>query len=128
MTDGDTKTCSPVPFRTQIKFLQYQLSVHDNCVQPEINVAVAIDNSTTCDDVRGAIFTEKPHSGCDDNRSVFGACYFEKEKQYDDGIRVCLLKCKCAESAKKCMIHIFSGITHKDMTICEITGDGHIFR
>ena len=104
-------------------FHQYQIGLHDNCIKPEVNVTVAVDNSTTCDDVRDVVFMEKPQSGCDDNRSMFSACLFKDENQPVNGKRICLLKCKCTESADQCIIHIFSGITPKDMNICEIKVD-----
>ena len=119
LTDGDINTCS----KNKMGFHQYQIGLHDNCIKAEVNVFVAVDNSTTCDDVRGAIFTEKPHSGCNDNRPMFGACLFKGENQSVDGRRICLLKCKCTESADQCIIHIFSGTTPKDMNICEIKVD-----
>ena len=88
-------------------------------------MTVAVDNSTTCDDVRDVVFMEKSHSGCDDSGSMSNACLFKGENQPVDGKRICLLTCKCAESADQCrLIHIFSGITPKGMSICEIKADG----
>ena len=63
---------------------------------------------------------EKPHSEC----NIYGVCDVINEKQID-GKRVCEMRCKCAESADQCMIHIFSGITPRDMSICEIKADRH---
>ena len=122
-TDGDTNTCSSVPFQNKIGFRHYQIGLHDNCIKPEVNMSVAVDKSTTCDDVRGAIFMEKSHSGCDNNGSMFAACSFTGENQSVNSKRICSLKCKCAESADQCIIHIFSGIIPKDISICEIKAD-----
>ena len=121
LTDGDINTCAPGPFQNKMRFRHYQIGIHDNCIKPEVNVSVAVDNSTTCDDVRGAIFSEKPHSGCNDKR--FGACTFTGENQFVRNKRICSLRCKCAESADQCLVHIFSGITPKEMSFCEIKAD-----
>ena len=118
LTDGDTNTCSPV--RNKNKKYHYQLGIHDNCVKPEVNVAVTVDNSTTCYDVRGAILTEKPNSKCDDVTNVFHTCNVIADNQYHEGKRFCSLRCKCAASLNQCLIHIFPGIAAKDMSICEI--------
>ena len=119
LTDGDTNTYSEVPFKVKTATLQYQLMIGDNCVKPQINLVVTIDNSTTCHDVRGSIFIEKPHSGC--HARKFSACFIMAEKQ--SGKRACSLNCNCAESADQCMIYIFSGITPKDISICEIKAE-----
>ena len=81
------------------------------------------EESTTCDELRGTIFMEKP-SDCGEGNPHYGVCDVINEKQMD-GKRVCAMRCKCAESADQCLIHIFSGITPKDMSICEIKADRH---
>ena len=118
LTDGDNKTRSPV--RIQNKKYQYRLGIHDNCVKPKVKVAVTIDNSTTCDDVKGTIFMKKTQTKCGDVTNVFHTSSAMADNQYHDGKRVCSLICKCAGSLNQCVIHIFSGITAKNLGICEI--------
>ena len=65
---------------------------------------------------------KKPLSGCNDVSPHYDVCDVINEKQID-GKRVCEMRCKCDESADQCMIHIFAGITPKDIGVCEITAD-----
>ena len=53
-------------------------------------MTVAVDISATCDDVRGAIFTKKPHSGCGGN--VFLACTVTGDNLSPHGKRFCFVK------------------------------------
>ena len=124
LIDGDSSTCSPVPFRTNRTVSRhYELGIHGHCTRPEIAVLVTGENSTTCDELRGAVFMEKP-SDCGEGNPHYGICDVINEKQ-SNGKRMCAMRCKCAESVDKCLIHIFSGITPKDMRICDIKADRH---
>ena len=123
MIDRDTATCSLVPFQANATVSRlYDLIIHRNCTQPHIKLFVPVDNSTTCDELRDVVFTEKQGPGCNGVSMHFGLCDVTNEKQLD-GKRVCAMKCKCPESADQCMIHILSGITPKDINICEIMTD-----
>ena len=122
LIDGDTSTCSQVPFLSGTVSHHYELGIHSNCTQPEISVSVSVETSATCDDLRDTVYMEIPLSGCNDVNTQYGVCDVINENQID-GQRVCAMRCKCAESADQCMIHIFSGITPKDISICEITAD-----
>ena len=100
----------------------YELGVHGNCTQPQISVQVTTDKLTTCEEMRDAVFMQK--TGCNNVSPQYGICDVINEKQ-TDGKRMCAMRCKCAESADQCLIHIFSGITPKDISICEINADRH---
>ena len=75
----------------------------------------------TCAELRDTVFMEK--SGCDDTNPQYGICDVIEDRQSAGGKRECTMRCKCAESADQCMIDIFSGITLKDVSICEIKAD-----
>ena len=122
LADGDTNTCSPVSFKTRKAAIDHTLGVHGNCTQPEINVRVTIEISATCDEVRDAVFMDEPRSGCNEDSTQYVACDVINENQ-SDAKRVCSMRCKCAKSVNQCLIHIISGVTPKDLSICEITAD-----
>ena len=125
LIDGDTNNCSPVPFLQGTVSRHYELGIHSNCTRSEISVSISMETSATCAELRDAIFLEKPRSDCVDDSPHYGVCDVINENQAD-GKRVCEMRCKCAESADQCLIHIFSGITSKDISICEITADSKI--
>ena len=126
LIDHNASTCSLVPFGNSVTVSRhYELGIHGNCTHPEVAVLITGENSTKCAELRYAIFMEKPRSDCSDDNPHYGVCDIITERQATDGKIVCAMKCKCAESADQCLIHIFSGITPKDMSICEIKADRH---
>ena len=75
MIDRDTATCSLVPFQTNATVSRlYDPSTHRNCTQPNIQLFVAVDNTTTCDELRDVVFMEKQGSGCNGVNTYFGLC------------------------------------------------------
>ena len=126
LIDGDSATCSLLPFRTYATpSHHYDLSIHRHCAQPEVAVLITAQNSTVCAELANAVFMEK-FSRCSDGNPYYVGCDLIAEIQSADGKRVCEMRCKCADSADQCMIHILSGITPKDMGICEIKADGRV--
>ena len=126
LIDGDTATCSLLPFRTYATpSHHYDLSIHRHCAQPEIAVLITVENSTACAELADTVFMEKL-SGCNDANPYDVGCDLIREMQSAEGRRVCEMRCKCADSADQCMIHILSGITPKDIDICEIKADGSV--
>ena len=122
LIDGDTSTCSQVPFVAGTVSRHYELGIHSNCTRSEISVSVSMETSATCDDLRDTVYMEKPLSGCNDVSTQYGVCDVINENQAV-GKGVCEMRCKCDDAAEQCLIHIFSGITPKDISICEITAD-----
>ena len=126
LIDGDPATCSLVPFGTNATpSYHYDLSIHRHCAQPEVAVLITVENSTGCAELADVVFMEK-FSGCNDANHYYVGCDFNAEVQSTEGRRVCEMRCKCAESADQCMIHILSGITPKDKGICEMKVDGRV--
>ena len=97
--------------------VHYELGVHENCTQPEVEVFVSVENSTTCAELRDVIFTKK-NSGCDSHH--YGACNIIAEFQSIDGKIKCDMRCECAETLDKCGIYLLSRTARKDLSICEI--------
>ena len=90
-----------------------------------VAVLITVENSTVCTELADAVFIEK-FSRCSDGNPYYVGCYLIAEIQSADGKRVCEMRCKCADSADQCMIHILSGITPKDMGICDIKADRRV--
>ena len=112
-----------MPFETNTVISRhYEFGIHGDCSQPEVTVSITGKYSAACSELRDTVFMEKLSSDCDDVRPQYGICDVINEKQ-SDGKRICSLRCKCAESADQCLIHIFSGVAPKDMRICEIKAD-----
>ena len=103
----------------------YDLNIHRHCAQPEVAVLITADSSTTCTELADAVFVEK-FSRCSDANPYYVGCDLIAGMQSAEGRRLCEMRCKCADSADQCMIHILSGVTSKNMHICEIKADGCI--
>ena len=52
-------------------------------------------------------------------RNHFDVCHVTAEFKFYK-TRQCYMRCKCAESANQCVLHIVSGISRKSVSICEI--------
>ena len=123
LIDRDISTYSLVPFQTNVTVaIYYALAVHGNCSRSRITLRAAVDISTSCNDIRDAVFTEKQDSGCSGVRTHFGICDVINEN-LSHGTRICRMRCQCADSADQCLIHILSGVTPEDMNIYEIMAD-----
>ena len=119
MIDGDINTCSAVPIpKIKGAIPQYQIGINGTCTKNP-NLIVTMGISATCSDLRSALFTEKPRSGCNGVRNNFDVCDVTAEFKFYN-TRQCYMRCKCAESANQCVLHIVSGISRKSVSICEI--------
>ena len=119
MIDGDTNTCTAVPVpKIEGAIPQYQLRINGNCTNIP-NLLVTMGTTATCDDLRSVLFTEKPRSGCSDINNHFSICDVIDEVPSGEQ-KLCFMRCKYAESANPCELHIVSGLIRKPLSICEI--------
>ena len=119
LIDRDTNTCAAVPVpKIDGAMPQYQLGINGNCTS-DLSLMVTTETSESCADLRSVLFTEKPRSGCSDVNNHFSLCDVTNEIQSGKQ-KECFMKCKCAESANQCVLHIVSGLIRKAVNICEI--------
>ena len=125
-TDRNYSTCALVPLTDNVIMAsQYQLIVDDQCVQPEIRVKIIVDSSTSCEEARYVLFTEKARPDCDTVLPYYAACGILGISEFSNR-RECEMICECSDPTKECTIHVglFPRNLQHNVTVCEIQADG----
>ena len=104
---------------------QHQLSIKDQCVQPEIRVKIVVDAYTSCEDARYVLFIEKARPDCDTVLPYYAGCGILGTKEFSNS-RECEMICECGDPTKECKIHVglFSRNMQNNVTVCEIQANG----
>ena len=120
LTDGDTTTCVNIQPQDGA-VLQYELNINKACSHDnQVLFNVTVTTETNCFETESVFFTEvTKNNNCGKNGKNVKRCEMT-ESDVDEGNRVCSLRCECAESAEICQVLVYSGVTPKNIHICEI--------
>ena len=111
LTDGSTNTCVTVPSLLDGPSVQYTLAVNNTCIHGN-HVNVSVTTKSLCDEIRSVVLMDRV-STC--NGKQASRCEVINSNEM-----MCELRCKCAESANQCLIHLYSGVGNQKTEICKI--------
>ena len=100
--------------------LQYELNVSKNCSHGNhVSVDAVVAPEGNCYDLESMFLTPEKDDECGRNNRKATRCEVIEDFVIG-GDKVCSLRCKCADSADYCQVHVYSSIKQNNIQICEV--------
>ena len=116
LVDGNMSTCLTLQQPQAGARIQTSFSVNQDCRNGlNIQINVNVNDATQCPKLLSIIVVEKPGASC----SKLRKCQ-EIDSLTVEGTGVCRIRCKCADSAHFCRVHVINEIDSTKLDICEI--------
>ena len=122
LVDDITHHCTAVPQSLDGLSVQYEFSVNSACGNGnDVTVRVIMDLDADCHHLV-SVLSMKEDDSCSKNSVKMNRCLLI-DSEVNSGKKVCVLRCKCADSADSCLLQIYSrGLIRNppEIKICEI--------